>query len=51
MNSSDIGEIVAVHQLFMDFKLAYGSVPLEVLYNILIEFEVPMEFARLIKIK
>jgi hypothetical protein len=31
-----------VHQLFVDFKNAYDSVRSEVLYNILIEFGVPM---------
>jgi hypothetical protein len=30
-----------VHQLFIDFKEAYDSVRREVLYNILIEFEIP----------
>jgi hypothetical protein len=39
-----------VHQLFVDFKKAYGSVRREVLYSILIEFEVPMKLFRLIKI-
>jgi hypothetical protein len=38
----------AVHQLFVDFKKAYGSVGREVLYNILIEFWVPMKLVRLI---
>jgi hypothetical protein len=38
-----------VHQLFMDFKKAYDSVRKEVLYNILIEFGVPMKLVRLIK--
>jgi hypothetical protein len=38
-----------VHQLFVDFKKAYDSVRREVLYNILIEFGVPMELIRLIK--
>jgi hypothetical protein len=38
-----------IHQLFIDFKKAYDSVRREVLYNILIEFEVPMELVRLIK--
>ena len=35
--------------VFVDFKEAYDSVRSEVLYNILIEFSVPMELARLIK--
>jgi hypothetical protein len=39
----------AVHQLFIDFKKAYVSVRREVLYNILIEFGIPMKLARLIK--
>jgi hypothetical protein len=38
-----------VHQLFVGFKKAYDSVRREVLYNILIEFEVPMKLVRLIK--
>jgi hypothetical protein len=39
-----------VHQLFIDFKKAYDSVRRkEVLYNILIEFRVPMKLVRLIK--
>jgi hypothetical protein len=38
-----------VHQLFIDFKKAYGSVRREVLYNILIEFGIPMKLAGLIK--
>jgi hypothetical protein len=40
---------VTVHQLFIDFKKAYGSVRREVLYNILIEFTTPRKLARLIK--
>jgi hypothetical protein len=32
-----------VHQLFIDSKRAYDSVRREVLYNILIEFGVPMK--------
>jgi hypothetical protein len=38
-----------VHQLFIDFKKAYDSVRKEVLYNILIEFEIPMKLVKLIK--
>jgi hypothetical protein len=38
-----------VHQLFIDFKKACASVRREVLYNILIEFWVPMKLVRLIK--
>jgi hypothetical protein len=37
-----------VQKLFMDFKKAYGSFWVEVLYNILIEFRVPMKLVRLI---
>ena len=40
----------AVYQLFIDFKKAYDSVRREVLYNILIEFGIPMKLVRLIKI-
>jgi sorting nexin-29 len=38
-----------VYQLFIDFKKAYDSVRREVLYNILIEFGIPMKLAGLIK--
>jgi len=38
-----------VHHLFIDFTKAYDSVMREVLYNILIEFGIPMELARLTK--
>jgi len=38
-----------VHQLFIDFKKAYDSVRREVLYNILIEFDIPMKLVRVIK--
>jgi hypothetical protein len=38
-----------VHQLFIDFKKAYGSVRREVLYNVLVEFAIPMKLVRLIK--
>jgi len=39
----------AVHQLFIDFRKAYDSVRREVLYNILIEFGIPMKLVSLIK--
>ena len=39
----------AVHQLFIDFKIAYDSVRREVLYNILFEFGTPMKVVRLRK--
>jgi hypothetical protein len=39
-----------VHQLAIDLKKAYDSVRREVLYNILIEFGVPMKLVRLIEI-
>ena len=35
----------AVHQLFMDFKEAYDSVRRKFMYNILIEFGIPIEYA------
>jgi hypothetical protein len=38
-----------VHQFFVHFKKAYGSVRREVLYNILIEFDVHTKLVRLIK--
>jgi hypothetical protein len=37
------------HQLFIDFKKAYDSIRREVLYNILIEFEMPRKLVGLIK--
>jgi hypothetical protein len=39
----------AVHQLFIDFKKVYDSVRTEVLYNILIEFVIPLKLVRLTK--
>jgi hypothetical protein len=38
-----------VHQLFVGFKKAYVLLRREVLYNILIEFGVPLRLVRLIK--
>jgi len=35
----------AVHQLFIDLKKSYDSVWREVLYNILIEFVIPMKLS------
>jgi hypothetical protein len=37
------------HQLLLEFKKVYNSVRREVLYNILIEFEILMTLVRLIK--
>jgi len=37
------------NHLFIDFKKAYDSVRMEVLYNILIEFGILMKLVRLIK--
>ena len=39
----------AVYQLFIDVKKTYDSVRREVLYNILIEFGIPLKLIRLIK--
>jgi hypothetical protein len=39
-----------IHQLFIEFEIAYDSVRREVLYNILIEFGVLMKLVRLIKV-
>jgi hypothetical protein len=38
-----------MHQLFVDFKKAYDSIKIEVLYNILLEFGIPKKLVRLIK--
>jgi hypothetical protein len=40
----------AVHQLFIDFKRAFDSVRNKVLYNFLIEFDIPMKLVRLLKL-
>ena len=37
-------------QLYLDFKTAYDLVRREVLYNILTEFDIPMETVRLINL-
>jgi hypothetical protein len=44
-----MGPKKTVHQLVIDFKAANDSVSREVLYNILIEFGVPMKLTRFIK--
>jgi hypothetical protein len=54
-HSSDTGEKKweyneSIHQLFIDFKKVYDSVRREILYNILIEFGLPMKLVRLITI-
>jgi hypothetical protein len=38
-----------VHQLFIDFKKAYDSVRRDILYNIFIEFGIPIELVRMFK--
>jgi hypothetical protein len=38
-----------VYQLFIDFKKAHDAVWREVLFNILIEFGIPMKLVRLIR--
>jgi hypothetical protein len=40
----------AVHPLVIDFKKAFDSVRREVLYNILMEFGIPIKLERLIKV-
>jgi hypothetical protein len=39
-----------IHQLFIDFEKAYDSVRREVLYNNFIEFCIPMQLFKVIKI-
>ena len=39
-----------MHRLFIDFKKAYDSVRREFLYNILIDFDIPMKLERLKKV-
>jgi hypothetical protein len=46
---TSIAFVDPVHQLFIDFKKAYDSVRREVLYNIIIEFGIPMKLVRLVK--
>ena len=38
-----------MHQLFVGFKKAYGSLRREVLCHVLIEFDIPLKLVRLIK--
>jgi len=38
-----------VHRPFIDFKKAYDPVRRKILYNIIIEFGIPMKVKRLIK--
>jgi hypothetical protein len=45
----EVNLIICTLQLFVDFKKACDSVRREVLYNILIEFGVPLKLVRLIK--
>jgi len=40
----------AVHQLFIDFKRTYDSIRREILYNILIEFDIPLKLVRLVRV-
>jgi hypothetical protein len=40
---------MGIHQLFIDFQKAYDSVRRGGLYNILIEFGVPMKLIKVIK--
>jgi len=42
---------VTVYQSFVDFENTYGLFRRGVLYNILIEFGIPMELVRLIKMR
>jgi hypothetical protein len=42
-------QILTMCQLFKDFKKAYNSVRIEVLYSILIELGIPMKLVMLIK--
>ena len=40
-----------MHQLFINFKKAFDSVMKDILYNILMEFGIPMKLGRLIKMR
>jgi hypothetical protein len=54
LHSSDTGKkweySETVQQVFLDFKKAYDSMRREVLYNILIEFGIPLKLVGLMKI-
>jgi hypothetical protein len=55
LHSSDSGEKEkrgyshTVHQVFIDLKRAHDSVGREIMYSILIGFDMPMKLVRLIK--
>jgi len=38
-----------VHELFIDFEKAYDSLRRKVLYNTLVEFDIPIRLVRLIQ--
>jgi hypothetical protein len=48
-NSVDFDATVQVHQLFIDCRKASDTVRRKVLYSVLIEFGIPMQFVRCIK--
>jgi len=42
--------IDVVHQLFIDLKKADDSIRMKILYNVLIEFGIPMKLVRLVQV-